>query len=262
MAKRAMTPEVASLKKIAGHIHEYDFAEIIGGAVNEGEQTNKKDVIDKKHRVYSVKGGEWWQVFLYGRARFESNTAFKGLGNLSQLMVDCIDAFHERWEDYKQDKKSAKIKLQKPMKLLCAELNKPNILPAFFNKALFNGGEVDYLSVLPREFWDMKVTNKKFHVFFHGDVESVLSKNIKIINSRARNKNQMDAQKVVFRIDKNVGEVEIRTDSMQHHRQAKCRVNGPMILALLQDKLGPGIPVGKQILTYGVASKRLHDLDV
>ena len=32
--RRAMTSEVASLKKIAGHVHEDDFANLIGGSIN------------------------------------------------------------------------------------------------------------------------------------------------------------------------------------------------------------------------------------
>jgi len=187
-----MTSTDAALKKIGGHLHEYDFAEIIGGEVNKGGQTDKKDVVDNKHRVYSVKGGTWWQVFLYGRARFESNTAFKGLGNLSPLMTKCIDAFPVDWDEYQKNKMQAKENLQQPMQLLCAELKKPNMLAAFFNKALFNGGEVGYLSILPQDFGDAHASSKIFHVFFHADVERVLSENIKVVNSRARNSSQMD----------------------------------------------------------------------
>ena len=260
MKKRAMTSTDASLKKIGGHLHEYDFAECIGGEVNQGGQTDKKDVIDKKHRIYSVKGGTWWQVFLYGRARFESNTAFKGLGNLSALMIECIDAFPAEWEQYKKNKMRAKTGLQRPMKLLCAELNKPNMLAAFFNKALFNGGEVSYLSILPKELGEKQASAKIFHVFFHADVERVLSENIEVVNSRARTRLQTDAQKVIFRLARNVGEIEIRTDSKLHHRQAKCRINGPDILALLQKHLGPGVEVRRQVIAYGAATKSLRDL--
>ena len=255
-----MTSAAASLKKIAGHIHELDFAELISGEVNKGGQTDKKDVIDANHRVYSVKGGEWWQVFLYGRSRFESNTAFRGLGDLSELLIACIDAFPVEWEAYQKDKRTAKINLQQPMRLLCDELNKPNMLAAFFNKALFNGGEVNYLSVLPRNLGDKPLPEKVFHVFAHADVENVLSKHIQVTNSRARNKNQMDAQKVIFRTDKNVGEIEVRTDSKLHHRQAKCRVNGSMILDLLQRNLESDSSLTNQVVVYGTAIRGLRDL--
>lgn len=40
-----MTSDHASEVKIAGHLNEYDFAELIGGEVNLGAHTDKKDVI-------------------------------------------------------------------------------------------------------------------------------------------------------------------------------------------------------------------------
>ena len=231
--RRAMTSEVASLKKIAGHVHEDDFANLIGGSINKGTQTNKKDVIDSKHRIHSVKGGEWWQIFLYGRNRFQTNTAFRGLGNISNLMISCIDAFPGTFDEYRVDKKSVKLALQRPMRLLCEELDKPNIFPAFLNKAMFNGGEVDYLVILPKEYADSSIDKKVFHVFEQSGEVDILSNNLEILNSRARQKQQMDAQKVIFRTTRNIGEIEIRTDSKKHYRQAKCRFNGPDIFKLL-----------------------------
>ena len=87
MRRRAMTSEQASLKKISGHVNEYDFAELIGGEVNLGAPTDKKDVIDRQHRSHSVKGGTWWQIFLYARSRLLHNTIFRGIGNLADFMI-------------------------------------------------------------------------------------------------------------------------------------------------------------------------------
>lgn len=46
----------------------------------------KKDVIDLEGRSYSVKSGEKkWQIFLYGKTRFEGNYVFKGMRNDSEI---------------------------------------------------------------------------------------------------------------------------------------------------------------------------------
>ena len=260
MRKRAMTSAEASEKKLMGHKQEHIFAECISGEVNKGGQTNKKDVVDDKHRIYSVKSGEWWQIFLYSRSRFLTNTAFRGLGKLSGLLVKCIDAFPESWEAYKKNKMPHKIKLQTPMKALCEELNLPNMLAAFFNKALFNGGEVNYLSILPAHLGKSSNEEKIFHVFASQDVENVLASNISVVNSFARHSGQVDCQKVLFRTDKNIGEIEIRTDSKTHHRGAKCRVNGVSVLNLLSDNLRKQPLPRRNLVIYGKAIKSLADL--
>ena len=50
--KRAMTSDHASEVKIAGHLNECDFAELIGGEVNLGTHTDKRDVIDGQRRSH------------------------------------------------------------------------------------------------------------------------------------------------------------------------------------------------------------------
>ena len=49
--RRAMTSGHAREVKVSGHINEHHFAELIGGAVNKGTQTDKKDVVDKLPRL-------------------------------------------------------------------------------------------------------------------------------------------------------------------------------------------------------------------
>lgn len=52
-----MTSKQASRVKLSGHQNEQDFATLIGGSVNLGSHTDKKDVIDAQHRsllLYTV----------------------------------------------------------------------------------------------------------------------------------------------------------------------------------------------------------------
>ncbi len=255
MRKRAMTSEQASLKKISGHVNEYDFAELIGGEVNLGSPTDKKDVIDQQHRFHSVKGGTWWQIFLYSRSRLLSNTIFRGLGNLADIMIQCIDAFPENRNDYLNDKQLAKTRLQESMHLLKMEIEKPDIFPALLEKSLFNGGEVNYLSILPNNLPNtLPKIKKHFHVFSQKDVVTLLSTHLEIRNSKARNIRQMDNQKVVFRYNnRNLGEIEMRNDSDRHYREIKWRLNSPAIFGILTNNLQSDTLENQQITVYGTA---------
>ena len=251
-----MTPADASRRKVRGHKNERAFANLIDGEVSKALQTDKRDVLDRTHRFHSVKSGTWWQIFLYARSRFETNTVFQGLGALSELIIACLDAFPENYADYRTDREASKLRLQTPMRSLCEELGKPGILPAFFEKSLFNAGEVQYLTILPANLSDAPDNAKEFHIFDRHDVVQTLCANLEITNSKARNANQTDDQKVLFRLDeKNCGEIEVRTDSAVHHRQAKFRLNGTRIAQLLIDQIGTPNRVSPQLLTYGRAGR-------
>ena len=91
--RRAMTSEAASIKKKTGHINEQVFAELIDGYVISGQR--KTDVMDRQGNCYSVKGAKWWQIFMYARSRFVTNTEFLEIGNVANLIIDCLDAFPE-----------------------------------------------------------------------------------------------------------------------------------------------------------------------
>ena len=132
--RKAMTTEHARRVKLEGHKRELVFAKLIQGEVNKGTQTDKKDVIDKEHRAHSVKGGEWWQVFLYGKHRFVTNTIFQNIGNIANLMIDCIDTFPEYRNDYEGNKDKYKTQLQFPMRKLADEFNDETVKEAFFLK--------------------------------------------------------------------------------------------------------------------------------
>jgi hypothetical protein len=253
--KRAMSSKAASYKKRSGHVNEQHFAYLIEGDVV-GGRTDKTDVIDQAYNTYSVKGGEWWQIFLYGRDRFVTNTEFREIGNVANLLIDCIDAFPEDRSDYLKDKIYFKKCLQEPMRQLKDEIRRPAIFPQLLLKAIFNGNEVDCLSILSKELsrQDVPLDQKYFHLFSAEDVVRLLSTKLGIENSRARGRGQMDAQKVIFRYrNKNVGEIEIRTDSNIHYRQAKWRFNSPAILSLLQSNLEVTLVADRQTSVYGSA---------
>ncbi len=253
MKRRAMKPADASRKKIAGHVHERHYAEIIGGTVIGGAPTSKTDVVDLQKQGHSLKSAEWWQIFLYGRDRFITDETFKSMGNIAKFLIECIDSFPELRQEYDADKMSAKIRLQVPMRKLLAELrDKPANRKAYYEKAFFNGDEVTYLSILPNKYKGAVKDDKVFHIFHRTDVVHELTK-LTLENSKARHAAQMDDQKVIFKLEKNVGELEIRTDGPRHYRQAKFRVNGPQILKYLRFQLGTPQKLSSQIYVYGLA---------
>lgn len=99
---------------------------------------------------------------------------------------------------------------------------------------------------------DVPIDKKHFHLFSAQDVVSLLSTKLQIENSRARGRGQMDAQKVIFRYDdRNVGEIEIRTDSKVHYKQAKWRFNSASILTLLTRNLESAYVEDRQVSVYG-----------
>ena len=260
--RRAMTPEAASGKKLQGHKNEEIFSDLIGGTVV-GGNTEKTDVLDSEGRSYSVKGSKFWQVFLYSRYRLVNNTEFHDMGNIANLMIGCLDAFPEDYEDYQADKQVAKKRLQPFMRQLKDELHEPDIFPMFLSKAIFNGNEVKYLVILPVELSgkDTPVDEKIYHIFSAEDVVRILSKKVSIKNSKARHVNETDDLKVVFRYNnKNMCEFEIRTDSKTHYREAKLRLHGVPTLSILRSVLGSPVTVNSQVLIYGSAIEELKTL--
>ena len=256
-----MSTAVASRKKATGHRNERAFAALIGGDVGQLPHTGKTDVRDPGGATYSVKGGTWWQIFLYRRSRFKTNTVFRGrgIGRVPELMVACIDAFPDEYSEYRADRDAAKIRLQPSLRLLRAELAKPRILAAFFDKVLFNAGEVDYFVILPKDLTNARNSQKKFHVFAKSDVVQALCDVLGITNSQARRSDQFDDQKVLFRYKgKNCGEFELRNDSPSHYREAKFRLNGPTILHILKSHIKPRQSVTGQIIAYGTAVKKFR----
>ena len=255
--RRAMDPGHASEVKTAGHRNEADFAALIGGEVNLGSHTDKKDVIDGQHRSHSVKAGTWWQIFLYGRERLRTNTIFQGLGEVADIMIACIDAYPESFGEYERDKGAAKRRLQPEMQRLLAELQQPRIFRAFLDKALFDGGNAEYLSVFlgpantPRP-------DKQFHVFHKDEVIAALATDVTLRNSKARRAGETDDQKVTFlstRHDRNIGEIEDRHDSATHYRQMKFRLHACSVFEILKEHITGTARARPQVTTYGRAAQ-------
>ena len=73
---------------------------------------------------------------------------------------------------------------------------------AFINKSMFNGGEVNYLTVKQ---------DGNFHVFLNKDVVQIFADNVEVSNSLARSSGQIPEQKVIFKYEGiNLAELEMR----------------------------------------------------
>lgn len=253
--RRAMSSAHASDVKRSGHRNEEDFAFLIGGQVNLGSHIDKKDVIDAQHRFHSVKAGTWWQIFLYGRERLRTNTIFQGLGNLADTMINCLDAYPDTYEDYLNDKETAKLNLQPHMRQLRDELDNPRLFRAFLEKSLFDGGNADYLS-LTIGAANRNRADKIFHVFHKSDVVETLAQDIEIRNSKKRRAGQWDDQKVTFwsrHHGRNIGELEDRHDSRTHYREMKFRLNAASVFEILESAVPNSSQVAPQVSVYGNA---------
>ena len=104
------------------------------------------------------------------------------------------------------------------MRKLCGILQNKESLKAFLSKSIFNAGEVEYLTVkiYPNEFNNIE---EGFYIFYRDDVLEIFTKKIEVANSKAKNKNELNDLKVIFKIDnKNFSEIEIRTDKNNYKR--------------------------------------------
>ena len=257
--KRAMSSKHARQVKTAGHVNEQHFADLIRCRVHKGNHQDKKDVMDQQDRAHSVKAGEYWQIFLYRKERLLNNTIFQGLGNVANIMIACIDAYPENRSKYLQNKKASKKRLQPHMRQLLEELQKPSILPAFFNKSLFDGGNADYLSIYHGKSSDAK-EKKIFHVFHKDEVVNALMTHVSLQNSKARNTQQMNDQKVNLFSKlhkKNMGEIEDRHDSPKHYREMKLRFKAKLVFDILNKEIPDEKKSFPQVITHGKARQLL-----
>lgn len=249
--RRAMTTEAARRVKLAGHEAEQEFANLIGGQVYVGSR--KKDVLDRQGNIHSIKSGEKkWQIFLYGKKRFEESIGFIG----AKYFIACIDCFPEDRGVYLQNKRQYKTRLQRPMRELRAFLSESNenvflhnnkII--FLQEAIFHSSEVDYFTVKK---------DRVFHIFDAEEVIRTIDKSTSLINSRASQRGQMDNQKVLLKLDDNltIGEIEMRNDSAVHYREIKFWMDKEKTLRLLKNKISPAKKISEYIFTYGRASQR------
>jgi len=251
-ARRASTSEAAREYRQRGHDDALRFALAIGlNRDYRRDQAAKKDVIDPAGDAHSVKAGRRkWQIFLYRRNRFLDDDGFQALNGVGSLLVHCIDAFPPRYSDYEDNKDSAKLRLQTPMRELKDRFQRKALLRAFLRKSIFNGGEVQYLTVLH---------DGMFCVYWSDDVVTAMADAFEVVNSTARRGGEFDAQKVLFRHGgQNVGELEMRNDSPGHYGEVRFNMNRPPCLALLDavgfetDEWSPEVRLyGRSIRTFG-----------
>ena len=233
-----------------GHDDALEFALAIGlNKDYKNDPKAKKDVIDPSGDAHSVKSGvKKWQIFLYGLGRFSSDESFTVMNGIGELLIACIEAFPKTFAEYTKDKKSAKQKLRMPMRALAEKLQQPVRVKAFMNKSIFNGGEVDYLTVKH---------DGLFHVFYYKDVIEKMSEKLEVCNSRAISAGQTPEQKVLFRYNgKNLGELEMRNDSPVHYREIRFNMVKPKVMEFLFKEIPLTKKYSNLILLYGDVYKK------
>jgi hypothetical protein len=169
------------------------------------------------------------------------------MNGIGQTLLDCIRAFPESFSEYQSNKAAAKERLRPYMIELKTKLQDRTRLRAFLNKSLFNGGEVNYLTVKDKGV---------FHVFWGPDVISILCDSLEVCNSRNTSSVSVAEQKVLFRFKGiNLGEIEMRNDSAGHYREIRFNMSKPRIMGLLFGGIKQTDKYGRNVLIYGNAAK-------
>lgn len=248
--KRGLQSAGARWVRQSGHNDALEFAIAIGLSKDyKNDLRAKKDVIDPSGDSHSVKSGQKkWQIFLYGLGRFESDDAFRVMNGIGDLLIECINSFPNSFDEYQKNKPKAKERLRVHMRALKDKLSEKHRLRAFFNKSLFNGGEVNYLTIKD---------DGVFHVFLNSDVLDVFSDNLTVANSRAVSEGQFSEQKVIFQYEgKNLAELEMRNDTKVHYREIRFNMIKPKAMALLSDKITITQKYNEKVVVHGNASKK------
>lgn len=254
--KRAMSSYKAREVRAVGHMKAKIFSEIIHATNYDNGPQDKKDVIDKNGDAHSVKSGRWWQIFLYSQNRLANDPSFKVMNGIGVILSNILNIFPDDRNVYISNKQKYKKRLMPLMRELKEKIS-DNRLEAFLHKSIFNGGEVTYLTINPPN-------ENKFHIFHYLDVINILSANLIVDNSKARNPNQNNDQKVIFQIDgKGVGEIEVRNDSDVHYREIKFRLNAQKIINILVSNSKKSFEFSNNVILYDKAinkfiSKKQH----
>ena len=249
VGKRGGTPEQGRRYRQEGHDNATIFALLLGmDKEYKRDQRAKKDVIDPSGDAHSVKSGKKkWQIFLYRRNRFLADDGFQALNGVGSLLVHCIDAFPPRYEDYENNREAAKERLKTPMRELKDRFQRKALLRAFLKKSIFNGGEVDYLTVFHQD---------RYHVYWSNDVITAMADVFTVENSKARTKTQSDDQKVIFRRNGlNVGELEMRNDSKNHYAEVRFNMIPLRVIDLLNSAEFSEKEHTDEIISYGQANQ-------
>ena len=241
-------PDHAREVRARGHANALAFARAIGMREDyRNDPTAKKDVIDPSGDAHSVKSGATkWQIFLYGRNRFETDDGFQALNGVGELLIHCLDTMPDTYEAYQRDKNAARRRLQTPMRELKDRFQRKALLRAFLMKSIFNGGEVNYLTALHEN---------RYHVFLNTEAVSLMGESFEVVNSVAGGPNSPPEQKVLFRVDGlNVGELEMRTDR-QNYQKVRFNMIVPRIMQLLLT-IEPSDDFNDAVVKHGQAIRR------
>jgi len=244
---KGMSKSRATHKKKSGHSNEDIFAQLINGYVIKG--TGKTDVKKDTINISCKKECKRIQFALYAK----TNAYITQENEISSKIKECIDIFPSKTE-YKKNKLKYKELLKKPMRELCSLFKLNNNIRGFLKYIIFNNEEVDYLSILH---------NNNYLMFEREEVLDILVENIKISNSKARNSNQVDDQKVIFKVKDsknkyiNIIENEIRNDKGSF----LCVSNTYTLIDLLVRNIKKTkTNEDKKLIFYGNAIKIYNDL--
>lgn len=243
---RASSTEQARQYRQQGYDDALLFALSIGLKEDyKNDAKAKKDIIDPSGDAHSLKSGQKkWQIFLYSLSRFEDFRAMNGMG---ELLINCIQSFPRSFNDYQSNKAEAKERLRPHMVELANKLQDKYRLKAFISKSMFNGGEVNYLTVYD---------NNKFHVFWGKEVEQVMANNLEVTNSQAIQAGQFPEQKVIFKYEgTNLAELEMRNDTPAHYREIRFNMIKPKAMKLLYSKITLKKNYNNKVILYGQAIK-------
>ena len=249
-ARRGGTSDQARSYRQQGHDDALQFAQCLGLDEDyRNDKQAKKDVIDPSGDAHSVKSGQKkWQIFLYRRSRFENDDGFQALNGVGSLLIHCIDAFPPRYQDYRGNERAAKERLRTPMRELKDRFQRRALLRAFLMKSIFNGGEVNYLTIKHED---------RFHIYHNQDVVQMMGEAFVVENSVARKDGDLPEQKVLFKCDgNNVGELEMRNDSPSHYGEVRFNMIKDRCVNLLRNYAPDPFQTtcySKDVVVYGKA---------
>jgi hypothetical protein len=285
--RKASSSEVASQKKISGHIQETDYAQLISADTLSG--TQKGDVRDQKGRLHSVKSGKKWQIFLYRPERIKSCTYLN-------VLLPCLDVFPKNYSTYEKDRVrcieykekyvkdhgrskakllknedvihelgpnsyvTSKFELSTKTSLVCSDLKDKVFLRNFLDESIFNSAEVSYLVVKDSTY----LNDNFFKIFDRNDVLDVLVEKLTPEVSKAGHVPEdfnVEGQKTLLCYknkngkNKNIVEIEVRNDGPVHYRELRFNMySRDALLLLLESDLRKVFKQIKQnVFAYGAA---------
>jgi hypothetical protein len=288
--RRAASSKVSREKKLAGHRIEAELSSLIGGEVIKG--TQKGDVRIKDGSLLSVKSGKKWQIFLYGYERIENAEylsilkpcldAFTENPELYfQDRIKCIEYKESYVKEHGRHSASllendlvskaigdneyiaAKTKLGLETLEVCQKLKNKFFLRNFLAEAIFDGNNVNYLAVKDSTLR----MDDTFNIFSREDVLDVFSESLFPEVSKSGNVPEdfnVPAQKTLLCYTtsnskkKNLVEIEIRNDSVQHYRRVRFNMYSKDALTLLTKSLGTHSvkTTDEKIVYFGKAAER------